>query len=431
MVSKKGFFYALISLAIATLFGYLSFWKVFENDIFWQIRAGEEILHGLGVQTVDHWSSTAYLKPWFNFQWLSTVVFSAVAQLGSARFEELPLLRSILVTLDFALLSYLFWRLIGNFKRAAIFLLLFSPVYYIILSGRLELRPDIFGILMFLVLNILWASSGKLKAKTLGSLGILVLWANFHSGTVPFGIVFSALAFLFSDEASSLSEAKKFLALFLFALTWICTPIGPHIFEVLKSVAITYDWTLIGNPDHMPFHLSLLDPARGGPVFILWMLLSLLAGVSLAFKAKKLAGNLDGRTKFLALGFLFFTVMTFARIRSRPYAVIFLTPLLVDWIGSRLDQRRMQIAAGVFCVFFWFYLLPTHMHGSPETGYGMNEAKFPVRAAEFIASEKPAKGLYNYYDFGGYLVDRLRDYPCLPTDERSFSPTFFRKKRTL
>ena len=43
-----------LGVALGLCFGYLSHWVIFEYDVFWQVRAGAEILAGNGVQPAAH-----------------------------------------------------------------------------------------------------------------------------------------------------------------------------------------------------------------------------------------------------------------------------------------------------------------------------------------------------------------------------------------
>ena len=83
----------LLLLALLAI-GTLNHYPICENDLFWMIRAGEEIARGHAVQTVEleHHAAGA---TWYNFEWLSTVLFWAWSRLAPSD-KYLPTLRALL-----------------------------------------------------------------------------------------------------------------------------------------------------------------------------------------------------------------------------------------------------------------------------------------------------------------------------------------------
>ena len=67
-----------LAVAILAALGAATGWQLWEQDVFWQSRAGGEILAGQGIQTIDTWSLTANGRPWLNTQWLATVLIHLV-----------------------------------------------------------------------------------------------------------------------------------------------------------------------------------------------------------------------------------------------------------------------------------------------------------------------------------------------------------------
>src|SRR4051812_3296694 len=81
-----------------------AFRALFEDDIFMQIRAGEEILKSGSVPGTDTWSFTAYGTPWINYQWLSMVLFRVLWGIGGA-----PALVYSRVAATLAIFALLLW----------------------------------------------------------------------------------------------------------------------------------------------------------------------------------------------------------------------------------------------------------------------------------------------------------------------------------
>src|SRR4051812_17692790 len=89
---KEKYAWLLYSAVLAGVFGFLAHWSLFEYDLFWQVRAGLEILDGAPVQTRDSWSFTASGPPWYNYQWLSMVFEAALYRIFGG-YDILILLR--------------------------------------------------------------------------------------------------------------------------------------------------------------------------------------------------------------------------------------------------------------------------------------------------------------------------------------------------
>ena len=71
--------YVGCALGIGALLGQTAMWDLWEQDIFWQLRAGKEIWQTWRLQTVDTWTYTVQGHEWHNYCWLSSVIFYALA----------------------------------------------------------------------------------------------------------------------------------------------------------------------------------------------------------------------------------------------------------------------------------------------------------------------------------------------------------------
>ncbi|HET6347433.1 MAG TPA: hypothetical protein VFH51_21060, partial [Myxococcota bacterium] len=76
----------LLTLAVVvTGFGVASLWVVFEQDIYWQVRAGDELWRTWRLPHTDTWSYSARGEPWLNVQWLSTLLLRLAYACGAER----------------------------------------------------------------------------------------------------------------------------------------------------------------------------------------------------------------------------------------------------------------------------------------------------------------------------------------------------------
>jgi hypothetical protein len=389
------------ALGLAALFGALSHWVIFEYDLFWEVRAGREILSGQGVQSVDRWSHTAYGLPWHNFQWLSTVLMALAAKLAPD-YAALSWLRSFLIA------GWIF--LIGRFARAGsrswLIALALIPWVYLASWFRLQMRPDLFGLCAFAGLLSILRSRKSEKAKRLAGLGLLVVWANLHAGTVVFGILLFGVYAL----TSTLRWRDRILLSGAGFLTWFLTPGGVVILQIIRDNALVYDQAKTGNPDLQPFSMALLDFPRGGWAIRLWVLYCALAAYCLAKPAKGLIAPYQHRWFALFISGAL-TLEALHHIRAIPYQMVFLIPVVAAKLAE-LKPATQWLGLGATAAFLLVLVLPFQVRFvAKPLGTQVSALDVPVESAAFLRMNHPSGKLHNAYAFGGYLIDDLPDYP--------------------
>lgn len=421
-------------LFIAAVIAYLSHWVIFEGDLFWQVRFGREIWAGSKVQSVDLWSHTAYNKPFFNHEWLSTVVMYPLSKL-LPNYEGLGHLRSSLIFIWVFGLATLISRGVREPRNHSFLILaLLIPWVYLACWFRLQMRPDLFATAHYITMVCLWLSQWPETRKRIASIAILLSWANFHAGTVPLGIAFFGTLTFFTPEPGGLKGwLKKAGWCAAAGATWFLTPLGVHSFLVVWESLSGYDHGTIGNPDFQPFSLKLLKYSEGGWALLLWVLyfaLAIFSYIRLWNKPQALPEFYRNRPRTLALVFVF-TAFTMQKIRVIHYQSAILLPIvaafLSDWLNPKvitarapkenpeaaLKRKRLQWAAlAAPALFLWCAAIPDQVRFiSKPIGNGISDLVFPVQSVRFIREIKPAHNLLNTYDHGGYLTDFLPEYP--------------------
>jgi len=407
--------------AIALILGGLTHWVIFEYDLFWQVRAGREILSGSGVQRVEHWSFTAYGQPWFNFQWLATVVDYLVYRIGGG-YSALGWLRAILVAGWIFALAGLIRRTTGPNWSAWVLTLLLAPWIYVACSFRLQMQPDLFAAGCNVILLTIWLSGVSSRAKRNLSLVVLIVWANFHSGTCPLGIFFFSAAVLFDCESPAGEPWARRAAWAAAGLaTWFLTPIGWRVVDVVVRNAVTYDYSVTRNPDHRPFDLSLLEYRNGGWCLLLWAAYTLLAAISTIrlVSRRGLLPQAFRKLPFLLSVEIAFTVLALRNIHAVYYQMVFLLPVVAAGLHSfaapfcgraRFWVPVVAAAAGIAAL--WGFFVPDQVATvSKPIGARVYDVEIPVQSVDFIKQNHPAGHILNAYPFGGYLVGELPEYP--------------------
>lgn len=412
----------LTGVSLSALFGLLLHYRIFERDVFFHIRVGEEIVRTGRVLTQDFWTYPSRGQPWYNHEWLATVV-SYFASLAAPNYALLPTLRALLAALTFLAASRLI-RLSARSDSARLTgVLLLLPALYV--GTFFQMRPELYATLLFCVLASVWLGPGSSGRRISISAVILLLWSNLHNGTLPFGLLFLWASVL----ASGSSRPAKTALLLALPLLWIATPIG--IEGPRKALHFfTHSDPAVENPDARSFSLGLLRYDSFGPSAWLW--LSWILAGSWAYGRVRSSGRFQGtpyarpawfwalNAGFVSLGLL--------RIRAIPYALIFLLPVLASAIDFAAALRRrgtlliplvLALAAACYQHFARF---------TPPLGFGVHAELFPIQAVRFIQENRPLRQLLNETSFGGYLMDTLRDYPVFDATSGEVSEPYVLEK---
>lgn len=410
---------------------YFSHWEIFEQDVFWLTRAGSEILNHYSIQTFDTWSFTANGQTWYHFQWLTSVVFYLSSKALNG-IENLGYLRSSIIFLIFLIAGLIFHRANPKPQKTFFYLLFFLPCFYLMNWIRLQLRPDLFGFLFFLILIALrftlFSSLSKVSLfcdKYKNSLSILILWiwANFHAGTVILGIFFflASLFFeLFSNPDNNNPRSRKifFKFLILSLIAWFLTPIHFHILEILFQTS----QVSTANPDLQPFSLTFLNYSKGGwgyVILFIFLFFSFLYLFFTDFSKHSYKNAYDNKNFVFLIGFVFL-ILFFQKMRTVPYLTASLLPLAPQILNSLLYSSKVKTRFlinsrewGLVILIFtlWIWVLPNQLSLAEPRGTQISETWFPIRSTEFVKQQLPQKNLYNFFNFGGYLIYYLPEYP--------------------
>lgn len=393
-------------LALALALGVASLWQVTEQDIFWQIRAGQELWQGRGFPEVDSWSFTAAGKPWWNVQWLSTMLFALAWRFGA---PGLVVARGGLVALLFWRAGELAWAALPTTapaRRLAIGATLL-PLAWTALAFRLELRSDTLVFLVFVEL-LLRQARGTLRRWQLPA--AVVLAANLHVGTAPF-VALLAVFLCVQQPWTWRSRAAAALAscAALFVAPYHVRVLGfwwRHLFYASH--------TLMQNPDHQPLRPSHhFSVDAFGLYGVCWLGLTVLAALGFGLRASTTKGR---ERQALALEFAAacaLTALCTNRIRIFPYQILFLFPHLAQSLQLALQRlgARASIGASVAAAFAFFVGVRQVAHGHLAYGFVLSRAMYPLGSVEFIRREHVAKNLFHTFAYGAYTVDALRDYP--------------------
>ena len=159
-------------------------WPLIDGDVWWHIRAGEEVLRTGRIPNVDTWSVVGAGRPWTSQDWLANVILALGERMGAWGETALSFLFGALTLLAF----WILWRAIairlptiGWASRVvwlSFGLLLAGPV--------MGVRVQVLDLLMATgVVWILWRYQLDPRPRWLVALPLIAaLWANLHAGWV-------------------------------------------------------------------------------------------------------------------------------------------------------------------------------------------------------------------------------------------------------
>ncbi|MDP6438512.1 MAG: hypothetical protein QGH74_02660 [Candidatus Brocadiia bacterium] len=418
-------------------------------DLWWHLKAGGEILRTHSVPRADTFSYTAQGRPWTYHSWLSGVAMHLVDR--AAGTTGLILLRTALMTASLVLMLVAARRRGVGTGLACVFVL--AACFQ--LQWRALMRPYLFSFLLFGVFYLLlqgasrrapappseglarrfsaegrylWGDGGRLILLP----ALTLLWANLHGGFITGLLVLGAFGageiagvVAGREERPWLREllrherGARFRVLLVVGVAslaaGIVTPYGPGVltypFRLMAQVKLVRE---IQEWQPLPW-------ASGYEVFWSVMILSVCLFAASAWRR---ASNGTLRREFgpLCADLLLmagFGLLAFSSVRNLAWPMLLAAPVLGyhltsargaaeggEEAGSADAERRERpylVLAGVLALV----LGGQHVLGASKFGFGVHEARLPVRACDYLERSPIPGNLYNVYEWGGYLIGRF------------------------
>lgn len=406
-----------------------------DPDMWWHLRSGQEMIQQHQILLKDFFSYTKFGTIWINAFWLSDILLFLIFKAGG--YFLLTLFSSIILT---ATLSLIYAYAKGPWLLKT-FLILAASFSVASFGG---IRPQLFSFFLLSILIIaLNQTTRNHEYKPWPYLIIFILWANLHGGFI-WGLLYF-LAFLCGkffnflvdhDNSLSLSEVRKLSELFVLStISTLINPSGIYLWK-LPFYTISVSMFNIGEWASPDFHQINLQPML---FFIFFYLISLTV----------VRKSVDFSNIFIFIGFSY---MAFDAQRSIPLFLIVGFPILSDAFteffnnlfseipkinhffpninsdsqnqlnfedGKNLDPKiterhikgsgafRTLINLTLVSVLAIFAIIRTYSLSSPTLIY----KDYPLGAVNWIQLNKPAGPIFNSYNWGGFLIWNLREYP--------------------
>lgn len=353
-----------------------------QNDTWWHLRAGQEMLSRGFVMLSDEFSFTVTGTPWPNHEWLSEVVFYLVYRIGGL--PGLTLLAAAAVSAALVLS----WRLMAGAPTQRVLIMAVAltsivPVW--------TLRPHVFSLVLLMVVLHL-----ALRERYWPIPFVFVVWANLHGG-VALGLVLLGAIAVSTLYVSGLSRLRPVVLVTAasFAATLI-TPLGPSLWStIVESVHKSTANQIIEWRPASPFDVATLA---------FWVTAALLPVTAWICRRSIRAKD------HVALTVVSLALLPLALRSSRnipPFllvAVPALSHTLADWLKPSRRARNaenLKLNAALLSACVIGTIVIVSVAWSTPAGR-LNWKPMP----QVVATEAQACGdrVYNAYADGGYLI---------------------------
>lgn len=394
-----------------------------DTDTWWHLRAGQWIIEQRQVLQVDPFSYTRLGQPWQYPGWLVEAPMAWIYRLFGP--GGLNLWTGIMVTLAFAFV----WRTLsgGEFLRAFVLVLAAaaSGVYW-------AARPYLVTFLLAAVfLWLLERDRWQRSARSLDGLWalplLMVLWANSHGGFavgfILWGVYWFAeglawlLPLILSRQPLSAGRPRRFARLSLVGgLMVLALALNPSGLAMLAypfktvSIGALQDYILEWqSPD---FHLRQAQP-------FIWLLLLTFAAVGASRRRMALTDFL------LVAGFTYMALLAWRNVALfalvAPAVLTRHAAPLLAALGRRFGfqgasptpptRAQTLLNTALLVILILAVLVKVSADFPPAANQQAFRRNLPVDAVAFIKEKSPPGRLFNSYNWGGYLLWELPEYP--------------------
>lgn len=393
-----------------------------DTDTWWHLRAGQWMVENRDILQVDHFSYTRGGEPWQYPGWLVEIPMYLIFQAAGP--GGLNVWTALMVALAFAFI----WRTLtgGPFLRALaiIFAAAVSGVYW---AARPYLVTFLLSAIYLWLLEDFRRQRSSGAGKRLLWLPVLmVLWVNSHGG---FAVGFILLAVYLTglleriplrawfrrEMAGELLLAGRplLIAGVLMVIAVMINPSGPEMYAYpFRTVSIQALQDYIQEWQSPDFHSLSAQPFA-------WLLL-LTFGI-VGFSRKRLA----------LVDFLLFAGFAYMGLMAGRNVALFalaapmvltrhaepLVEILQRRLGIRMNLDRPvtpalnRVNGLLFGALALAVVLKTGMVVPESVNRDYFKETMPVDAVSYLQTARPPGRLFNTYNWGGYLLWALPEYP--------------------
>ncbi|MFZ2197659.1 MAG: hypothetical protein WAV13_08010, partial [Thermodesulfovibrionales bacterium] len=408
LVENRRYTYAMWFLIIVMLV--MSFFHltrvVRDNDFFWHLKTGQWIWENKAFPESDPFSYTASMLESGRVRflltsfWLSQVFFYLFFLAGDM--PGIAISRFVIA----GLLCFVMLKLRKGDKLLYLSLLTVA-LTLVFRSYPLE-RPQLFSFIFFGALLFLLERIKDDPEDRVALFGLplsMLIWANSHGGyalgitIIILYLVMEGLKFSHPSLRPMSGNAYKRLA-FAGLAAIVISFLNPGTFHVFSKGVLFQAESAISDNLEFQSTVWIFKKYRDFSILIYWFI---LACAVLALVLDRRKADITKVALIASVGYFSFTTLRY---------VAFLLIAALPIIGESFSRTKfmkviraflysLALAIAIFSAMPYFDLEPI------KTGEWVDSRKFPVRAADFILQNDLKGNMYNFFNWGGYLIWRL------------------------
>jgi hypothetical protein len=384
-----------------------------DTDTWWHLRAGQWIIENRSPLTVDPYSYTRFGAEWHYPGWLVQIsmfwIFKAFGAGG------LNMWTAIMVCLAF----FFIWKTTeGNIFTRAFTMIIAAAATGVYWAARPYLATFVFtAVYIWLFETLRKNGYQSIKKQAIWMSVLMVIWANSHAGNFTgfliWGVYFVDGLIQWLSKKAEIQVVRRLILIGLLLVVCVC--INPYGVQILaypfKTVGISALRDYIQEWQSPNFHSTSVQPFA-------WLILLVLGSVGISGR-KMLWSDL-----FLAGGFAYMGLMAGRNIAlfglAAPMVITrHLAPILDNLLETKLGVNPARRVTRLQNTFNWglLVLLILALFAKIALVYpaSANEKAFqkifPIAAVDYIQQTKPEGRIFNSYNWGGYLIWNLPEYP--------------------
>ncbi len=407
MFKRWHYLIIVITLLISSLY---LLKPISDPDFFWHIATGRWIVENKAIPKDDPFS---YTTPNIETQrqriiltsyWLGQVLYYILYSIMG--WSGIHLLRFIITFI----MAYFIMRLIEGdiWLKSALTLLC---IVLIIHNYPLE-RPQVFSFMFFTIMLYIFEKirryGGENKDTIIACL-IMLIWANMHGGFIlgqALGMVYLLTGLGFLIPYVKGIEKERWMRLYKTSIFVIlCGFINPNTYTVWVELIKTPSYmtqTIVEYQDTLTAFKRTLEWTL--PCYWLLLIFAILYGLWRLIKK-----DIDLVNYVLLSGLGYFS---FNNLRYVPFFIIWSIPFISGFINSNRYIRTGGVVISLLLslTIFVRYEIYKNIDNIRFFSQGIYiTSYYPHKAVNFIIENRLKGNMYNYYDFGGYLIWRF--YP--------------------
>ncbi|MEN8241366.1 MAG: hypothetical protein ABFS17_05555 [Chloroflexota bacterium] len=393
--------------------------QAIDSDTWWHLRSGQWMVENRAVITEDSFSLTRAGTPWqYPGLWIQAAMFLVFDAFGPGGLN-------LWVSLTVVTIFIFVWLTMRGSTLGKVGVLLLaaasSAVYW---AARPYLVTYLLAAIFFYYLEMYYRDGrGKLWLLPV----MMVVWVNSHGGYLAGFLVLTPyladalITWITANRQGEdpLESKSKFKHLGLIGglmlAATLVNPAGPGLWALpFSTVSRQAEQLFIAEWQSPDFHQVYLLPFA----VMLSLLLVVMGGTKKKFQIYELllvAG-------FGLLGLYSVRNIFFFVIVAPAVLIQGIDSLVAEWKGKfritrklELDGKpsRFQSGLHIAMVFLFAVLAAGRVAAylASENNWEEISQSFPVAAVEYIREKQPEGNLFNSYNYGGYLIWALPEYP--------------------